>query len=943
MHDPSDPHIPTPTGQPGEYGRLRELFDAVLEQTDADRTAWIDAHVADPAEREALLRLLAADAGSGLLETPADERATLIGEDPAAWESGWLGQRVGPFRLTRTLGHGGMAAVFLGEREGVDFHQQVAVKILRRGLFSEAEHALFRRERKALAMLSHPNIAHLIDGGVTRTGIPYLAMEYVDGVSITRHIASQRLALPQRLSLFVVVCHAVAAAHRMLIVHRDIKPSNILVTDAGEVKLLDFGIAKLLDDDDEEATRSGFAALTRGYAAPEQWLGGPISTATDVYALGVLLHEMLLGTRPEEPGLRPSSRFATDAAAGAGLPETATALRGALRGDLDNILLKALAAEPARRYGSASELADDIERHLQGRPVDAHPPSAWYRTRKFVARHRGGVALSVAMALALLASLGLTVWQARVARAQAREAQQQAARAGEIRDFLEGLFQPLQDGAAPDRVPTLRDLLARGATQVAQRYPESPETRADLLAMFARAQDAIGETAVNRELAAAAVDANLAAWGASDARTLAARELHARTLRKLGEYPAALQELEAVRAALHAEQRRGQDYARLLDATSAVGKEQGMDPARVVALQREALAVREADPGATTDDLATGYNNLGSAFFYAGDPASATAWLEKALAVHRSAEGDSFDTAAALQNLGLVEVQAGRWHDAGLRFDEARRMFAAIPIERHPSLVTLLIRQCGLAVDQGNLDAADATCAQAEAMTREVHGTTHRQFAGLLMRRANLRLARGEAEDSRKDFEMAREVARGLASADDRNYVLGMIDAAQAHWWWLHGDYAALRDAMLGLLGPDASPRFGPTQPGRFLHASLAALACSRAPVADCSADRWTGAEALLADPQAMQSALRLPSRIALAECAPSGHEFAARQELARALGEVGPELAPAHAWRVQAHRALASLDTRLGDMAAADSEAALAAEASAAMPPGHSLRRRAH
>ncbi|MBN8483059.1 MAG: serine/threonine protein kinase, partial [Xanthomonadales bacterium] len=342
---------PTDPARVAAHGAvLRDLFEQALAQPEAGREAWAMALAIDDALRAALLRLVRAAADRpGPLDVPVLARAARIGDDDeAATAEGLIGERIGAFRLTALLGQGGMATVFLATREGADFHHEVAVKLLRRGLFSEIEQRLFRRERQALASLSHPNIAHLIDGGITAGGIPYLAIEFVDGVPITAFVTEHQLDVRARLQLFITVCRAVDAAHRQLIVHRDIKPSNILVTGEGTVKLLDFGIAKLLDEGDEQATRSGLVPLTPGYAAPEQYAGQRISTATDVYALGVLLHELLLGERPVavDPVPRPSSRvgeLTTDLWV---LPAQRQALRAALRGDLDNILAKALAPEP---------------------------------------------------------------------------------------------------------------------------------------------------------------------------------------------------------------------------------------------------------------------------------------------------------------------------------------------------------------------------------------------------------------------------------------------------------------------------------------------------------------------------------------------------------------------------------------------------------------------
>ncbi len=456
---------------------LRELYEQALDLPADERGRWLDQHCDDSIQRARILALLqAAQVNStGLLDRSAADRIAAFDVDASDSNAHWIGRRVGAFRLHQLIGQGGMALVFLATREDADFQQQVAIKLLHRGLFSEIEQKLFRRERQALASLSHPHIARLIDGGIAEGGVPYLAMEYVDGVSITRHCAQQRSDLGMRLKLFATVCRAVEAAHQALIVHRDIKPSNILVTSDGSVKLLDFGIAKLLLSDDDSPTRTGLTPLTPEYAAPEQFGGGPITTATDVYALGILLYELLLGERPQRDNTQKPSMHvglvSTDLAA---LPAAPHSLRRLLKGDLDNIVMKALELEPQRRYASAGAMADDIERHLQGQPVAAHPPSPWYRTRKFIRRHRGGVAVTALLVLGILASLGAALWQGRVAR-------QEAARANTVRDFMVDLLRRTTPATAQSERPDVPTLVYMAATALPSELIDQPETRVELL------------------------------------------------------------------------------------------------------------------------------------------------------------------------------------------------------------------------------------------------------------------------------------------------------------------------------------------------------------------------------------------------------------------------------------------------------------------------------
>ncbi|HKE48906.1 MAG TPA: serine/threonine-protein kinase [Rhodanobacteraceae bacterium] len=926
---PESDDVPSGRDDALDYRLLRERFEQALLVPASEREAWLDAQPMTPAQRHRLRRLLQADeANQGSLDTPPLDRAARIG-DAGESDDGrsLIGQRIGGFRLLRVLGRGGMAMVFLAEREGSDFRQQVALKLLRRGLYSELEQRLFQRERRVLAALSHPNIARLIDGGVTDAGIPYLVMDRVDGVPITRHAAEHRLDVAARLALFMRICDAVATAHQHLIVHRDLKPSNILVDARGEVKLLDFGIAKLLDEDAVGTTGTGLPVLTPGYAAPEQYAGGPISTATDVYALGVLLNELLLGERPADPAHRPSTQITEQGVAIAQLPISPSALRGALGGDLDNIVLKALESEPARRYASARELGDDVERHLDGRPVAAHPPSRWYRARKFVARHRGSVLTAVLFAAAILAALGTALWQAKVAR-------QQAQRAAEVQAFVEALFQPLERGNVLAEAPSLPELLRRGRERIDQRYPDNPEVRADLLAMFARIGDGVGETANNRALAEAAWRANAQAYGADDARSLQAQSLYAAVLRKLGEYDASLAELEAVRTVMLAQGTQGLAYARLLDSMSMTLMDQGVDPARAIALKQEALRLREADPHADAEELTTAYNNLGAAYQYARDYAQAQHWYERALERDRASNGDSLGAATTLMNIGQVQTFAGRWREGAATLREARAMFARIPVERHPNLVSLLIRLCGV---EGDLETpgADATCAAAVDTARDVHGETHAQYAFALTRSARAHLAAGDVDAASDAFARARAVA--ASGAGDPRRLVHAIDSSQARLWWLAGDFERIRPALLSLLADI------PVSPVRPVALGLVALACHRAPAPDCDPSLIEQAERALADAGGIDDVQRLPARLALAEIAwLDDQPTPAIAALETALAQAERELGASHSMVVQAHLLLSALHLQAGAWDAASRHADQAAAGLAQLSPGHPLRQRA-
>jgi eukaryotic-like serine/threonine-protein kinase len=500
---------------------LKYWFESALSLPAAERAPWLASECTDAAMRKKVVALLAADADAetDAAEVPAIERVHRVSDPapPSLDADRFIGQRIGGFRLQRLIGQGGMAAVFLAERAEADFTQRAAVKLLQRGMFSALEQRLFRRERQALAMLSHPNIAQLIDGGVTASGIAYLAMEYIDGERLTQYVNAHRLDVTARLRLFVTVCRAVDAAHHALIVHRDIKPANILVTAEGIVKLLDFGIAKLLEHDRETPTQTGLAPLTPEYAAPEQFDGRPITTATDVYALGVLLHELLLGERPSHDAQSlPSQRVAALHSDPATLPLPPTQLRRQLKGDLDNIISKASESEPALRYANAGVLADDIERHLQGLPVQAHPPSGWYRTRKFVRRHRGAVAICLLLTIGMLASLLVALSQAHVAR-------KEAARANAVRDFLIGALDAGRAKLPRDQRPTLGDLVTAAHSKVDADPALDAQTRAEVLSTLAEVSWSAGNLEEAQTLFKSAMAQREAVAGIDDRRSLGIR------------------------------------------------------------------------------------------------------------------------------------------------------------------------------------------------------------------------------------------------------------------------------------------------------------------------------------------------------------------------------------------------------------------------------------
>ncbi|HEU4525607.1 MAG TPA: protein kinase [Gemmatimonadales bacterium] len=480
------------------FRRCEELFHVTLGLPEAERGAFLRQRCADdPLLQADVERLLAAHVQAGdFISSPA---IAAVGNGIGPDES-WLGRLVGPYRVVREIGRGGMGAVYLAERADGQYQQRVALKVIKRGMDTEQVLARFRAERQILASLDHPNIARLLDGGSTDQGVPFFVMEYIEGQPIDAWAAGRELSVEDRLRLFLQVCGAVAYAHQNLVVHRDIKPLNILVTVEGVPKLLDFGIAKVLHEGPDEATSTvtGMRLLTPEYASPEQIEGRHATTVSDVYALGVVLYELLTGRSP----YRTRSRAPLDLVEAVRTtdPDRPSAvgntekLRRRLRGDLDTILLTALRKEPTRRYPSVEQFAGDIRRHLDGLPVRARPDTFRYRAGKFVRRNRVPVAAALLLALALLGGTAATAYQAQQARAAQARAERRFA---DVRKLANSLLFDYHDairdlrGARPVRERMVRDALGY-LDGLASESGEDPSLQRELAGAYQRIGDLQG-------------------------------------------------------------------------------------------------------------------------------------------------------------------------------------------------------------------------------------------------------------------------------------------------------------------------------------------------------------------------------------------------------------------------------------------------------------------
>ncbi|MDP1570588.1 MAG: serine/threonine-protein kinase [Vicinamibacterales bacterium] len=664
------------------------------------------------------------------------------------------GTTIGRYRLLREIGRGGMGTVYLAVDETAEPRREVAIKVLRDALHAEHS-ARFLTEQRLLASLDHPGVARFLDGGTAPDGRPYLVMEFVAGEAIDAYCDRRQLTIPDRLRLFVDVLDAVAYAHRQLIVHRDIKPRNILVTEAGEVKLVDFGIAKPLmaaTYADTEATRTGVHLMTPEYASPEQVTGGRITTATDIYGLGLLLYELLCGRRAQRlekrvPGEiervvvrdeapRPSLAVETSLS-GSGRTEissdqiavsrrtTPPRLARRLRGDLDRIVAMALRKEPELRYASVGLLAEDIDRFLTGQPVHARGHSIGYRASKFVGRHRVLVTAAAALVVMLAGYILVSLQHAAELQAALARAQQEAAKAEQVSAFMVRMFEGNDPDNAQGAEITGRELLDRGVARAAELSDE-PVLQAQLLDTIGGVYRSLGEYARARPLIERALEARRAAHGETHADVAQSHRHLGVVLRFLGDFEGAEREFDralATERVLSPE--GGRAYAASLHELGHVYVEQGRF-ADGEQLFREALAMRQAHLGPGHVDVAESLSGVAYARSRQGFPRDAVPLYEEALAIHRQRLGSRHpQVARSHQNLAVNLSDLGEYDDAAQHYERALEVYRAVYGERHPSLAITINNLANLRARQGNLVAAEGLFRETLEMRRQLFAPDH--------------------------------------------------------------------------------------------------------------------------------------------------------------------------------------------------------------------------
>ena len=667
------------------WQRLSPLLDVLLELEADARAARLQLiREQEPALADELEALLALEEGDdeNFLDKPFLDK-------PAQTQAGTL---VGPYRMELLLGEGGMGMVWLAARADGLYQRKVALKLLRPGLADPNLRLRFSREREILARLEHPNIARLLDAGVGSEGQPYLALEYVEGIAITDYCQLHGLSVETRIKLFLQVCEAVSHAHANLIVHRDLKPSNILVTPTGEVRLLDFGIAKLLDDPEPAPLhpRTEVRAFTLHYAAPEQIRGEPVTTMTDVYSLGVVLYELLAGTKPYrlrrqtdaeweqailavEP-LKPS--MAAQRSTDGGRRQGPDARRQArqLSGDIDNIVLKALAKVPEHRYASVEALSLDLQRHIEGRPVQARPQSWLYRVRKYVWRHRWALAASTLVTSLLLAALAASAWQS-------RQAMRETARAQAMQDFVIGLFD--NAGVAQQgNIFDARKLLIAGERRGERELVDQPLAHAELLGVIARLRLGLGDY--------------------QDALALIERQ--DALLSQLDSVPPGVR-LEAVT-----------QHGRALDLL-----DRSRECLQVMAAGESMISgLRVAQPLPEADFL----SQYGRCHRLMGQRQAARQLYERSLSLRRTIK-DQAGVAQNLYDLALLDKDMGMSDQALARYDEALAHVHKYVGKQNALAAEIESSRARLFRERGDTAAAQATFREALVIARDIHGEQH--------------------------------------------------------------------------------------------------------------------------------------------------------------------------------------------------------------------------
>lgn len=757
---------------PERWHQIEEIFFAALDLLPGERDSFIKGACAgdDDLRREVESLLEKEDEKETLMATAIQAVARSL----SAQGDDLTGRRIGPYRVTGHIGEGGMAEVVKAIRDDDEYQKQVAIKLVKRGMVTSLMLGRFRHERQILASLEHPNIARLLEGGTTADGLPYLVMEYIEGQPITDYCNNSKLSVKQRLNLFRSVCEAVQHAHKNLVIHRDLKPSNILVTAGCVPKLLDFGIAKLLDPDISQgavtiAKTMGTARLmTPHYASPEQVRGEAVTTATDVYSLGLVLYEILTGQRAHQfknssfaeiervvcdnDVERPSAVVERVSSVPPGT--NAAKLRRELAGDLDNIVLMATRKEPERRYQSVDQLSEDIRRHLRGRLVQARQDTLGYRAGKFIRRHKAGVSFA---AVLLVLLIGFAVTMAVQATRIARERD----RANQVTNFLVELFGVSDPGEARGASVTAREILDKGAEKIDRELKGQPEVQAALMATMGRVYQKLGLFNNAMPLLETALATQRQTLGEDHPDVAASLVYMAELHHAKGELDAAerlYRDALEKRRKLFGEE--SAEYAASVNSLGVLFKDRG-DYQTAEPLLREALAKRRKLHGAEHADVASTLNELAVLLKQKGEREAAEPLYREALEQRVKLLGEDHpDVAISLNNLAVLLEDKGNYAEAEPLYRRALAMSRRVLGERHHYVATNLSNLAGVLKKIGDFEQSEQLYREGLAIKRKALGDEHPEVATILNNLAALLRSKSDYDGAEALFREAVDMKR---------------------------------------------------------------------------------------------------------------------------------------------------------------------------------------
>jgi serine/threonine-protein kinase len=769
------------------WKQIEKHLDQLLDLAEADRLSYIDTHIHDPALKKEILSLLEAEKSApDYLDTGIDSMIPESINIPViAGQLSGESFEIDRYRIEKELGRGGMSVVYLAHRTDGEFNQKVAVKIIQPfGIDREERFRRLRAERQILANLQHPNIARVFDGGITPEGWPYMVMEVVDGIPIADHCRKNELSLNSRLELFLKICDAVIFAHRNLIVHRDIKPGNILVTSAGEVKLLDFGIAKLLQDEQGAVplTRTGMPLMTPEYAAPEQFRGETVTTLVDVYSLGVILYELLSDERPynlsgkslaeiehtvcEREPEKPSQRKKNDK----------------LDADLDLICMKALRKEPEHRYASVQELSEDIERFQKGLPILARPITTGYRIRKFVARNRTGTAVTLLFICLLTASIFMLIHQQNVTQLERDRAQLEAEKSTEVANFLLGLFEAGDPEAVQGDTLTARQLLNLGVEQ-SRALNVQPALQAEMFGVIGRAYTNLALYENAEPILQEALNLALQTFGEDRLEVAQSQDNLADLYLEQGRFD----EAESLfRKALKTKQNlpefSGAEISHTLNKLGTTLRSKG-EYVIADSLYREALSMRRSHFGDNHPLVAESLSDLASNSQFLGDYASSELFFTEALQIQQnSLPANHWRIAATLNNFGALLYEKGDNTRADSIYTKALEIRKDLYGDMHPSVALTMNNIAVNKQRQGDTDHALDLYLRVLEIQRETFDENHPRIALTLNNLGMLYYSREQYLTAEPYLRQALEMWQVLLASDHPHIGLAYNNLGMTHF-----------------------------------------------------------------------------------------------------------------------------------------------------------------